>query len=211
MIAKKVENNLPEIRIAYARLLKETISAHLADYWGIADKIVGDEEYESRADRYRQWWEPYEKIIVEGICEMLDLDFRQNIIDVHVVPWRGAISNPMVLRSNIESQDALIMVLTHELIHRLLADNTSRPRMSGNDFYAWKDLYGERPLKELIHVPVHALLKAVYLDILGKPELLDKDIKNADSIDDETYKAAWNYVEQNDYIDIVNKIKKYYE
>lgn len=176
-------------------------------HWGIEDRLVSDEEYEARTQRYREWWKPYEKQILTALCEILDLEFRQNTVDVYVAPWKGAMSDPLILPSNFESQDRLIRVLTHELAHRLLADNTASSRFEKHDFEQLKKLYGEKPFAELVHIPVHAIMKYVYVEVLQRQDLLATDIQAMKDENKQDYSNAWEYVDAHDYKEIIHQAR----
>ncbi len=56
---------------------------------------------------------------------------------------------------------------------------------------------------------VHSGLKEIYLDVLKEPYRLERDIKECQQWP--AYKAAWAYVEDNDYKEINKKIKELYK
>jgi hypothetical protein len=62
--------------------------------------------------------------------------------------------------------------------------------------------------KTLVHIPVHAGLKALFLDTLGEPERLKRDILRLQK--NPVYKAAWDYVENHDYKQINAELKELY-
>lgn len=203
--------NYPEIRIRYAWLLKQAASEPMNELWGEGHPLLSDEEYEGYAEQYRQWWKPYESKILTGMCDLLNLEFRQNTIDVYVAPWFRAFSDPMVLGVKFDTEDKLVSVLTHELIHRLLTDNTTTDRLTKGEFMAWREQFGERPFIELVHIPVHAVLKAIYIDVLHRPDLLRSDIERSKQLKHgHAYSAAWEYVESQGYNVIIEQLKQLY-
>ncbi|HEY1645665.1 MAG TPA: hypothetical protein VGF75_04810 [Candidatus Saccharimonadales bacterium] len=205
------ENILPEIRIKDAWLLRENASAHLHKlYAKKGEKLADDAWIEKRVSEYTKAWKPYEKKILNGLCDTLELTYRQNIIDVYIAPWFNAFSDPMVI-GVMQEPDIFIDSLTHELIHRLLTDNTTIPYMTDILFPAWKKLFGEKyNFTTLVHIPVHAVHKAIYLDVLKQPERLERDIKaNKDYVATD-YVASWDYVNKHGYKEIINKLRKSY-
>ena len=149
--------------------------------------------------KYETWWRPYNDQILNGICDLLKLSFRQNIIDVNVAPWFSPISDPMVIGPAFENQDGIINTLAHEMLHRLITDNTIYPY--DFDFSTeWGGMFGNT----LIHIPVHAVMEALYRDVLDRPDLVDLDKKQTSSY--EAYKNAWKYVEKVGYKEILKQL-----
>jgi hypothetical protein len=106
--------------------------------------------------------------------------------------------------------DQFIDTLTHELIHRLLTDNTSLP-FDTKYLSRWGKLFGkDHTFGTLVHIPVHAVHKAVYLDILNEPDRLERDVQENKSAKAEDYIAAWEYVEKHGYRAIIDKLKRDY-
>lgn len=201
-------SKLPEIRIKYGFLLAENASEGLNKLYGDGTPLRKFEEYTETADRYTKVWRLYEKQILTGMCDLYGLTFRQDIIDVYVAPWFWAFSDPMVLGVTF-SDDQVITNLTHELFHRLLTDNNETSY--DTDYLAqWKQvLSGSHSWNKLVHIPVHAGLKAIYLDILKRPDLLGLDKKDVKK--NLPYRQAWEYVDDHDYKTIIEKIKNSYK
>jgi hypothetical protein len=127
---------------------------------------------------------------------------------VYVVPWFNAISDPMIIGPAFKTQDALMDTLTHELLHRLLTDNDRRDPT--HDFLKdWEKLFGKHPFNVLVHIPVHAVMNKIYVDVLQRPELVDYDIKSLSDSPD--YLAAWDYVKDVGYEKIILKLAKQYK
>jgi len=202
--------NLPTIRIKDAWLLREHASTHLHELWGDGKMELADDEWmKRRVNEYTQAWQPYESQILQGMTEILGLSFRQNIIDVYIAPWFNAFSDPMVIGVTQEP-DVFIDILTHELLHRLLTDNSSTsytlPLLP-----EWEKLFGKQlNYVELVHIPVHAVHKAIYLDVLREPSRLQRDIKSNEEYGATDYIKAWAYVEKHGYKTIIKKLRKSY-
>lgn len=202
---------LPQIRIKDAWLLRENASKYLHELWATEKDVLADDEWmERRVQEYGAAWEPHEHKIVNGVCNTIDLTYRQNIIDVYVAPWFNAFSDPLVM-GIMQEPDIFIDTLTHELIHRLLTDNTSIPYQTNILKPAWEKLFGKNnTFGVLVHIPVHAIHKAIYLDVLCQPYRLERDIKANTEYKATDYIAAWDYVENNGYKEIITKLKQSY-
>lgn len=203
-------NNLPVVRIKNAWLLRENASAHLNELWGKGRPLNPDDYYIEKVKDYQKAWRPYEHKILTGMTDIMTLSFRQNVIDVYVAPWFYAFSEPMVI-GVIFTPDEFVDALTHELIHRLLTDNTALP----NELILippWEKLFGKQhSRKTLVHIPVHAVHKAIYLDVLNEPKRLERDIEKDRKSGNKAYIASWDYVSEQGYKEIINKLKKSYQ
>jgi hypothetical protein len=200
---------LPEIRIKNAWLLYENASQHLHELWGKDEHLSTYEEVDAIVHAYQKAWAPFEAQILTAMTELLDLDFRQNVIDVYIAPWFNAFSDPLVIGVTKQS-DEFIDVLTHELIHRLLIDNKMSPHDS---LFAdeWYTLFGKNhSFNTLIHIPVHAVHEAIYLDVLKMPERLERDKQNVTNSDNTDYIQAWEYVDTHGHDIIIDQLKKSY-
>ena len=200
---------LPVIRIKDAWLLREHASKHLHELWGKDKKLADDKWMEKRVADYQKAWKPVEQKILMGMTEKLGLSFRQNIIDVNIAPWFNAFSDPMVI-GVMQEPDVFVDTLTHELLHRLLTDNTAIPHETLL-LSEWQKLFGKNhTFGTVVHIPVHAVHKAIYLDVLKDPKRLERDIANNKQYEATDYIAAWDYVEKHDYKEIIEKLKKSY-
>lgn len=200
---------LPVIRIKDAWLLRENASRHLHELWG-KDKTLADDDWmEKRVSDYRKAWKPFEKKILTAMTDLLELSFRQNIIDVHIAPWFNAFSDPMVI-GVMKEPDEFVDILTHELLHRLLTDNTTVPHETML-LDEWHKLFGkEHAFGTVVHIPVHAVHKAIYLDVLNAPERLARDVSGNKKYKATDYINAWNYVDKHGYMKIISQLKKSY-
>lgn len=199
--------NIPKVRIEYSFLLSDNASEGLNKLWGDGTPLRSFEYYENIAKKYQDWWDSGGEGILEALCKITGLKFYQNTIDVHVAPWFYAFSSPMVLGVQFETKDELVNTLTHEIIHRLLTDNTT---YSNNyDFLElWKSMFGgDHSWNTLVHIPVHAFMQELYVDELGRPDLLELDKESIKSHGDKDYIAAWDYVEKQGYKNITDKLR----
>lgn len=163
------------------------------------------DEYAAIARKYEKWWRPYNDTVMHGICDILELRFRQNIIDVYVAPWFWPISDPMILGPAFKNKDYFLTNLIHEMLHRLITDNTTYDYYF--DFLAqWKKMFGKNlAFNTLVHIPVHAALEAVYRDVLKRPELIELDFEDQN---DEDYINSWKYVQKVGYKKIIAQLKE---
>ena len=107
--------------------------------------------------------------------------------------------------------DNFIDLLTHELLHRLLTDNTSLPY--DTDFLTrWQKLFDKKhSFGTLVHIPVHAIHKAIYLDILNEPARLKRDVEGSEKFEIKDYDNAWSYVNDHDYTELIYMLKDDYK
>lgn len=202
-------DELPVIRIKDAWLLRENASKHLHELWGKDKNLADDEWMEKRVAEYQKAWKPVEQKILMGMTERLELSFRQNIIDVNIAPWFNAFSDPMVI-GVMQEPDLFVDTLTHELLHRLLTDNTTVPYET-QLLAEWQKLFGRNhTFGTVVHIPVHAVHKAIYLEVLKDPKRLERDIANNKKYEATDYIEAWDYVEKHDYKNIIEKLNKSY-
>lgn len=174
------------------------------DYYDKGGKLRSHEEYEKYASQYKEWWMTYEKQILQGMSDVLGLEFKQNAIDVHVAPFFYAFSDPLVLGVQFDSQEKLVLNLTHELLHKLFVDNTTHDDTKTVD--EWKEMFGDYEFVALVHIPVYAMLHEIFIDIVKRPEILDTEIRKT-----KPYKDAWAYVRHNGYKAIIAKLQNQYQ
>ncbi|MEK9182300.1 MAG: hypothetical protein AAB781_01775 [Patescibacteria group bacterium] len=201
------EINLPKIRIKYNRFLDPIFKAYIKSNPKWKDWVEPTEtEVKERVKKYKEEWTKYEKKILEGICEVLNLNFSQNIIDVHIVSGNDRqFSNPIVIKSGFEL-DEFIESITHELIHRLFSDNIQNV-VAGKIFL---EMFPNE--NELIrnHIITHSVLKFIYLDLLKDKEKLEINIEKSSKSSFPEYKRAWEIVEEMGYKELIAEFKNHY-
>ncbi|MFZ2836141.1 MAG: hypothetical protein WAZ21_02380 [Candidatus Saccharimonadales bacterium] len=198
----------PEVRFKFPWLLLKTFDFALRpalEKEGAAD-LLDKEFILERLERHETAWRPYEQKVLEGMCSIFELEFRQNIIDMYVAPLKTSFSDPMMISTRYKPEQ-VVGVIAHELMHRLLTDNTlydDRHLVSH-----WSELFGtEHTQVALVHIPIHAGLKMLYIDILNEPERLREDIERCQRF--EPYRQAWDYVEAEGYQEIIARLKSSY-
>ena len=196
--------HIPQVRIKYAWLLSDSASVVMNEKWGDGTPLQSFEQYEAIARTYETWWRPHNDAVLEGICSLLKLEFRQNIIDVNVAPWFSPISDPMVIGPAFKTEDELVNTIAHEMLHRLITDNTTYA-YDFNFLKEWEENFGKQHARNtLVHIPVHAVMEALYRDVLQRPDLVDLDKKHASEY--KAYKNAWDYVEKVGYKKIIRQL-----
>jgi hypothetical protein len=133
--------------------------------------------------------------------DVIGFEYKANIIDVYVAPWFYAFSDPLVLGVIFDTQEKLVTALAHELLHRLLMDNKMHD--DTNNLTEWEKLFGKHEFATLVHIPVYAIMHAIFIDELNQPEMLETEVRES-----KAYQDAWKYVEQHGYKGIIEKLKK---
>ncbi len=197
----------PQINIAYNRFLDPIFIEWIQSKPEWKDwKSPTKEEVLNRIEVYKKEWRKYEKSILKGMCHALKLSFVQNIVDVHIVSGNPrAFSNPIVMKSGYAPEE-FVNVLAHELIHRLLSNNSETI-----DMKVLVRLFPKEDSLTRGHVLIHAILKYIYLDILKQPNRLKMDLERSHSAATKgvsAYQRAWEIVNAGDYIEFVHDFMK---
>lgn len=198
---------LPEIKIKYNRLIDPIFVFYCQNNPELKKLGWNDwvppskEEIIQRVENYKAEWAKYEEKILKGLIKITGLDFKNQIIDVHIVSGNPRqISNPLIVKSGF-SPDEFVDVLTHELLHRLFTLN----RINKEIMISKKYIEETEAVKN--HIIVCALLKYVYLDILKDDSRLRKNMENSKKHRTDDYTRAWNIVEKEGYIKLINEFK----
>lgn len=203
--------NYPEIRFKHPWLLIDTIYEDIKPaYEKPADDLHKlDYKFIQRTlNRYEKAWRPYENKLVQGMCELFELEFRQNTIDIFAAPFYRSFSSPMFIATKYTS-DRAVDVITHEILHRLLSDNlqvdSSKPYVR-----EWKKAIGTHDNFNIaVHIPVHAALQALFDDVINEPERTLRDKRLCQQWSD--YDAAWKYVDRVGYKTVIERVKRAYK
>lgn len=206
---------IPQIRIQLSHLLYRGESAVLDKVYNKGlSQIAPLEKYEEKAERYRTAWREYEDRILRGIVDTLGVGYYRNVIDVMLAPYFGNKSAPLVMNF-LPEPDVFVDKLTHELLHLIQTDNTMYQTFDGGSgrslLAEWRRLFGEHEHKELVHIPLQALHKYIYLDVLRQPERMKREMQELTrSPAGRSYLNAWRYVENTDYLVIIEQLRNMY-
>lgn len=201
----------PEIRIKKSFLLNDKVVPLLQpELQATHRENEGNDDFiDQKVREYKDAWSPYEARIISALCDVLGVEFKQNIIDIYVAPFINSMSDPMIISTKYSS-DRVIDVITHEIAHRLLTDNTHLPLSDGKKLSEhWTESFGNHPFKTLVHIPVHALLEYIFIDVLNEPERLQRDMDFCKKF--EAYDEAWKYVQAIGYKVIIDQIRSIYK
>lgn len=203
---------IPEVRIYFSWLAYDTVSTEMVKLHEPDWKLLPAEKYTEFTENYAREWAKYADKILPALVGVLGVRFYQSVIDAACVPWVRAISDPLTLNFRY-MPDQFVDALTHELCHILLTDNdiysikSSEREVWLNE--RWVKLFGqEHDFTTVAHIPVHALCKYIYLDILKEPGRLERDM--VDVKNNLPYKAAWGYVNAHDYHEIIAQLRADY-
>lgn len=206
--------NIPEIRIQTSPLLFNSISEEERQKWADEARmpLLDMPDIQQYVEKFRIQWNMHEDQIIHAMCELYGVRFKKSIIDVYVSPWNKSISNPLVINPS-RSPELHVDTLVHELFHVLLTDNSSFSIHDRSQTVKlvdkWRELFGnDLEWNTLVHIPVHAGLKAIFVDTLRQPERLERDIARHEK--KPAYDAAWRYVEENNYKVINETLRKLY-
>jgi hypothetical protein len=207
--------NIPEIRIQSSMLIFESISMDERKLWSnkFHQESMSFAEIKDYTIQLQTAWDKYGKSVLLAMCELYGVEFKKNIIDVYVTQWNGSISNPLILNPS-RPPEIQIETIMHELLHILFTDNTSFSMHDRNQDHKiiddWRSLFGgDLEWKTLVHIPVHAGLKALFLDVLDEPRRLERDKLRHEH--NPVYNKSWEYVESNNHRNINAQLKKLYE
>lgn len=194
---------IPEIRIQSSALLFNSVSDSERQRWadGTGQSMMSFAEVEEYTLHLRAAWMKYEREILQAMVGLYGVEFKKAIIDIYVSPWNKSISNPLIINPS-RPPEVQIDTVSHELLHVLFTDNSAFSMHDDSKGIKladeWRHLFGsDHDWKTLVHIPVHAGLKAIFVDALHQPERLDRDILRHQS--NPAYKKAWEYVEEHDY------------
>ena len=193
---------LPEIRFKSSFLLAPIIKSHIeVQKW----EVLSDESLEASIEEVKKTWNTSGEQILNGICEITGLEFYQDIIDVYLaLGYRGGISDPLIISARVRDK-TFLSLLTHEILHRLLTDNTKSIDVKT----IWEKMFPEVSSRKVRnHIVLHAIHKELLLSILDDKEELNKIIAFNQKF--EPYKISWDIVERKGHKTIVDEFKAYY-
>ncbi|MEK7662470.1 MAG: hypothetical protein AAB355_03200 [Patescibacteria group bacterium] len=158
-----------------------------------------------RIKNYKTEWVKYESEILRGMCSVLDINFKRNIIDVHIVSGNPRdFSDPLIIKSGYPPQE-FVDILSHELIHILFQDNIEKIPVR-----ILSEMFPQESILVRNHVITHAVLKYIYLEILKDESRLNKNIKRSSDANMQDYTRAWEIVEKRGYRELIDEFKNKY-
>ncbi|MGH7157236.1 MAG: hypothetical protein ACREGG_03965 [Candidatus Saccharimonadales bacterium] len=136
------------------------------------------------AEAYRQIWKQHARKLRKAFREISGLDFNQAVITAHVYDGQRSLSgyyrHPMRLQADGKSHEDKLLILVHELSHRLLGGNTLA-------------LNSELNLSNLeLHKRIYLFLYDVVNQALGA-EMVKRLAKLEARPDDPDYYKAWKW------------------
>lgn len=197
-----VSMKLSEVRIWYAWLIDPVYrDVFFANPKNRRRRYPSAHAIRRRIAAYRRSWKAHESTILAGICHATGVGFEENVIRVHVVGRAPrSVSYPLVTYAT-NSPSEFVDVLTHELIHHIITENTKRV----NFFPAVAPLTRGKSMAVKVHVLVHAIHQHIYLDVLKDPSRLRRNLEW--SRKDPPYRAAWAIVEKYGYRLILRRLR----
>ncbi|KKQ21266.1 MAG: hypothetical protein US33_C0006G0016 [Parcubacteria group bacterium GW2011_GWC1_36_9] len=204
-------NNVPKIIIKYNRFLDPIFVFYCKNNPELQKRGWNDwmppqkKEIANRIKNYRIEWAKQEDKILQGICKILDLDFKRNIIDVHIVSGNPRdFSEPLIMKGGYTPED-FVDTLSHELIHILLQDNVEKIPIT-----ILSKMFPKESNLTKNHIITYATLKYIYLEIFKDESKLNKNIKKSLKSSLPDYSRAWKIVEEKGYGQLIIEFKNKY-
>ncbi len=203
----------PEIKISYNQFLDPIFIFYCQNHPDLKKMGWNDwtpptkEAMDVRVKNYREAWRQIEERVLKSLQENLKLNFKRNVIDVHIVSGNPRqFSRPLVIKSGYSKVDFIITII-HELIHVLLSDNEhALPHP--------KDIFPKHHKESQTtknHIVVHAVLKIIFLETLNSKELLDRNIEISTKHSTKDYLRAWEIVNDNGANQIISEFISSYK
>jgi hypothetical protein len=200
------KSSLAEVRIEFSYLIYNMIAKPMWAHYRPDKEIMSPLRAQEIIAEYKQAWQLHEQAILSGMCELFDLRFYKSVLDVYMSPGAPTLSTPTIITLRFDA-DEFIDVLTHELLHVLITDNTTydSDEKLGD---VLERIYPDYSRLTRNHILVHAALKHLYLNVLKEPRRLSRDIENCKKLPD--YAKAWEVVKERGYKELIEGFKGYY-
>lgn len=192
----------------YQKAIEDNIGDKLKDY-------SGDELLEI-AEKLRKEWGEVEESVLGNLCNILDLEFKQELIDCFLVPYFIPQSFPLVISPQGRDELDTCLVLTHELTHILLTDNKKysqwdREDLSNMDLGEhWKKCFTGID-EGLFELPVYAVLWELWVVRQNRRDLWEADKRDLEFYEAQGHLDAMQYIEEHDNSETLEKIKAFYK
>jgi hypothetical protein len=191
---------IPKINFVYSRVYDNN--------WQIW-KNAYNKKIENESDKFtikeyfnliNNEWIKNEYLILNEISKILNLKWKNKFIKCYIIREGVAFSDPLTIPVK-ETVSLFIDILTHELIHIIITQNKE---ITLKPLRTFKEKFENESEITKVHIIIHAILKHIYLKILGKDRLkrdIERHTKN------KHYEKAWIIVEEIGYENIINEIK----
>lgn len=197
---------IPEIRFQYGWLLTNAfyfLRKQIPKFK--KEKPPTWNEMKSVVAERRRLWKKNEKKLITAMQKISGLNFYQNLIDVYLISgYGGAFSDPLTMNIKKYEGERFVDILTHEILHRLLTDNIQNKNGGSWPYKAYPRIKDKTTLH---HILVHAIHKEIYLAVLKRPDRLKRDMEECQKWP--SYKRAWDIVEQDGHMNIIERFKKF--
>lgn len=193
----------PKIKIFYNSLIDPFFIGYNKQYEknGWNNWVAPNQkEVLKKTEELKALWQEKETEILTALYKITDLEFKRNIIDVHIISGSPRdMSRPLIISSHNPKED-FINTLTHELIHKLFSDNKIN-----KIFFA--KMFPTETTTTQNHIITHAILKYIYLDVLKDKKKLKNNLEKSKKSSNVDYLKAWKIVEEQGYLNLIKKFK----
>ena len=189
---------LPKVKFRYSWIYDQNWKIWLKVY-DLTPVDLSFNQIYKRIERIEKSWSEHEKPILKEISTISNLPWREKEILCYVVSRCIPFSDPLTISANFDDASQAVDVLTHELIHRLFAQegNMQKSKMAW-DYFQKK--YSNEYLNVITHVVVHAFHMHIFLKFFNKKRL-EREVKSLELLPD--YKRAWKIVFKEGYKEII--------
>jgi hypothetical protein len=197
---------LPTVRFSTSWELYEKVIRNIYRY---PDDSVDTDKEDFNARRMISDWNGYEDAVLSGVCSIIGLEYRKNIIDICIAPKILSVSKPIII--GVDGYDKrFVDEVMFQLIFQLLVDNTSIPLLY-DVVEDWIEIFNDTLFEdEAYFVPAFALQKAICLDVLDEPDRLQRIVERCGGLFRGDEKVAWEFVNTHDYKEIINTLRRLY-
>lgn len=160
-----------------------------------------EEEFiQSQIKKYQDMWDKEGEKILQELTVVTKLKWHNPEISCYVTCWDiQPFSDPMTISPRWDA-DKTRDLMTHELIHRILAHSLNFPIIKER----WEKLmerYKEYSLTTRLHIPIHAIHEAIIRKLYTEKDLERDKIKKFPD-----YYASWEIVEREGYKNIIREL-----
>ncbi len=170
--------------------------------WTNITKAPTEDDLEQYLQLVRDQWAKDGNKILSIIQHTLGYEWEIPLINAYIVPVPISFSSPLTLGYKVDAKVGFD-VLCHELIHVYISQPTAELKERVSEALSKYSEYNNK--LTAVHVLVHAMHKALYLELNWQARL-EKDITRTQKFPE--YKKAWNIVEHEDFQKILNSLKK---